>query len=200
MRDRLRADWGGDMRRSRAAAGTGMAVILVAAGLAAGPAFGEDPPLVWEVMDGFPVTVDDVTITFETTTLSAEIGPGLLDMPLQRINILNESGEERVFDFGIDMATEGVIEPSWLPGAFGPWTELEPFTVRLAPGQSSEDVGSILWKGPYDILPGVPIYPGRTVVVYERSEDPDGPYSELLRAPRVPGQFVPVHFDPAVRA
>jgi hypothetical protein len=31
--------------------------VLIVAGLSAGPAFAEDPPLVWSTLPGFPVTV-----------------------------------------------------------------------------------------------------------------------------------------------
>ena len=177
---------------------------LLVAGIA-GPASAEDPlpDLTWTAMSGFPFTSIDgeVTVTVETATVPAARAGSLRDLSIQRIEITNDSDHVRWFDFGIDIETQGVIEPLWLPETFNEesFGDFTPFGVTLEPGQSVSDLDEIVYRGLGIEVPGVPLYRARTAVIYELSADPildpDAVATELVRTPTQPGEFVPVYFD-----
>lgn len=212
----IATDWGvrrglGDAimltMRSRgmlAASALGALLVAAVAGIA-GPASAEDPlpDLTWTAMPGFPFTSvdDEVTVTVETAVVPAARAHSLRDLSIQRVEITNHSDHARWFDFGIDIETRGVIEPLWLPETFDEetFTDATPFGVTLQPGQSSSDLDALVYRGLSPEIPGVPVYRGRTAVVYELSADPivdpGAPATELVRTPTQPGEFVPVYFD-----
>ena len=71
--------------------------------------------------------------------------------------------------------------------------------MTLSPGEELADTpGNLLYYGTTTEAPGLPIYPGRTAVVYELSDDPeidpDVTATELARV-TTPGGFVPVYVD-----
>jgi len=194
---------GTPVSKSRVFASAALAGVLVIAGLTAGPAFADDPPpLVWSTMGGFPLDTPDgeVSVTVQTATMAAADIGALTDFPLQRIEIVNDSLDTRYFHFGIDIDVQGVIEPLWVEGTLGDgnWNA-ELLTVTLEPGQSIVDTDAIVYHGFDGVFEGVPVYPGRTVAIYELDGDPqivENPVAtEIGRTPVTPGEFVPVHFD-----
>lgn len=177
------------------------AIALTAAGATA-QATQAAEPLDWTVAAGFPVELNDATVILETTIVPAADAHTLEPYPIQRINIVNDSNDTRYFSFGIDIETQSVIEPMWEPETLG---ESEPdphnpFVVRLSPGEAVADTpGALLYYGTTTEAPGLPVYPGRTAVVYELSHDPltdpdDVTATELARV-TTPGGFVPVDVD-----
>lgn len=179
------------MRRSRFIAGASLVALVLAGSVAAAPAVAVEP--VWEVMPGFPVTVGDVTITFESAVLpSSEFGL-LTDLPLQRIFIANDAGVGKEFRFGVDLQTEGVREQTWAEGALGSFGG--DLGVTLAAGEDSTDVESIVYDGLPGLFEGFPLYPGRTISVFEREAGTEDEFVEIFVAPTNPGEFVPVFFD-----
>jgi hypothetical protein len=193
------------MSKSRVLASSALAGVLVVAGLSAGPAFAEDPPLVWTTVEGYPVTTSDeeVSVSVETATLSADAIGTLTDFPIQRIEIVNDSDDTRYFHFGVDVDLEGVIEPLWEEETLGQgsWTT-ETLAVTLLPHQSIVDTDAVVYHGFESTFPGIPVYPGRTIAVYELDADPSVVPSpgatEIARLPVAPGDFVPVRFDDPV--
>ncbi len=155
----------------------------------------------WTVAAGFPVLFNDATVTVETTMVPAEDADTIEPYAIQRINIVNDSASTRYFSFGMDIQTQSVIEPLWQPETLGE-TELDrssPFVVALSPGEELADIpGHLLYYGMSTDVPGIPIHPGRTAVVYELSDDPwtdpDVTAIELARVTS-PGGFVPIDVD-----
>jgi len=187
------------MSKSRVFTAAALVGVLIATGFVAGPALADDPPpLVWTTLDGFPVTTTDgeVTVTIETTEVTTDAIGTLLELPLQRIDITNNSDHARRFEFGIDIVTQGVIEPLWEEDTLGTYSG-DLFGVTLAAGQSIVDTDAIVYHGLGAEVPGVPVYPSRTVVIYELVDVPDTDdvvVTEVARA-FTPGEFVPVYFN-----
>jgi hypothetical protein len=186
------------MSKSRVLTTAALVGVLIAAGFAAGPALADDPPPVWTTVSGFPVTTVDgeVTVTVETTQVTTDDVGTLLALPLQRIDITNNSDHERRFDFGVDIVTEGVIEPLWEEETLGAYAG-DYFGVTLAAGQSIVDTDAIVYHGLSSEIPGVPVYPSRTVVIYEfvDAPEPDEFTATEIARFHTPGEFVPVYFN-----
>jgi hypothetical protein len=158
--------------------------------------------LEWTVAPGFPIVFNEATVTVETAVVPAEDAHTIEPYPIQRINIVNVSPHTRHFSFGIDIETQSVIEPLWNADTLGGLeggASLSPLVVTLGPGeQLAETPGHLLYYGISIDVPGIPIFPGRTAVVYELSGDPaldpEVTATELGRVTS-PGGFVPVDLD-----
>src|SRR5688500_18007122 len=97
------------MTRSRAAAAAVSAAVLLGLTLGGAPALADhSATLVWSTVPGYPVTVDWVTITWETasSTTSTFDHTELMDpLPVVRADITNNSTETVHFGLGTDFGT-----------------------------------------------------------------------------------------------
>lgn len=191
------------MSKSRAVMSIALVGVGALAVLTAGPAFAEDPPLVW-VPVSTTTTNDGVTVTWETTSSSNAVFAGggydaLLDpLPAWRPEISNQSGETKYFGFGTDVVAQGTIDPLWTAAAWGAfdglmdesglleifWTEL-PDGAALSSGATDGQADG--WYG------GMPSWSGHTITIFELSEPPiDGvtPTATALASVSTPGRFV----------
>lgn len=190
------------MSRTRVLSATALAGALVAAGLAAGPALADDA-LEWSDVPGYPQTVGDVTVTWETasSTTSPFNGSEMLDpMPVYRPDIANGSTEARYFGFGTDFTGQGDIDQLWLPDAWGAFADLdedisyvtELFWEELSPGASLSTSagagGADSWYAS-----GMPAWSGHTITIFELSEAPVNgvvPTATAIASITTPGRFV----------
>jgi hypothetical protein len=190
------------MRGSRVRSWAGAAVlgIIVAAGAVAGPASADPPPLDWQPVAGYPVTVGDLTVTWETasSTGSAFGEQEMLDaMPVFRPDVWNGSAVTRYFGIGTDFVTQGSIDQLWMPSAWGAFADLvedsaitDNFWFELAPGESLS-TGETTASNWY--TSGVPSWSGHTVRLFELSEPPVGgvtPTTTAIGSVSTPGRFV----------
>ena len=186
----------------RAAAAAVITGVLVIAGFGASSASADPPPLVWTTMGGFPlVTVDDVTVTFDTASSTFSPFDSSEEMrepmPVFRPEVTNNSAETKYFGFGTDLVTQGTIGELWLAGAWGAFDGFardaclpSNFWFPLAPGESLSTSGSSAahW---YD---GMPSWSGHTIRVFELSEAPSDavtPIATPIASISSPGGFVP---------
>ena len=160
------------MSKSRAIASAALAGVLVIAGLSAAPAFADDPPpLVWSTLA--TNTEDGVTVTWETaSTVNSPFGGETLreEMPVLRLEIVNNSTGTKVLGLGTDFVTQGVVDHLWTPAAWGAFADAlasirSSFWLTLDVGQSlSVDGGDASnWHNP------LPAWSGHTLQVFELS-------------------------------
>ena len=174
---------------------------VLIAGAAGVAAHAEDPPLAWEVVDGYPVTVDGLTVTWETalSATSPFDGQAMLDpMPLWRPSVANDSPETRWIGFGTDFSAQGAVDHLWTGAPWGAfadtmadsglfdlfWAEI-PSGATLADGLGAGDAEQ--WSN------GMPSWSGHTVTLFELSEAPVGgvvPAATPLASVSTPGGYV----------
>lgn len=194
------------MTRSRALATAVSAAVLLGLTLGGAPALADDPPpLVWSPVPGYPVTVDGVTISWETassTTSPFDSTLQLLDaLPVLRADIVNNSAETVHLGLGTDFGTQGEVEHLWTPAGWGDFAEMlssidDTFWLTLDPGESLADAdgGASTWANP------LPSWSGHTLGIFELSEPPtEGivPTATPLDLFVQPGGFVPAHTEEA---
>lgn len=188
------------MRRSRSVAAVSMAVFVVVAGLAAAPAFADDPPpLVWTDAPGFPTVTAEYTTSFlvsETMVDPFGLGYEFAEpLPVWVPQFTNTTDDTTlVVGLGIDIAEEGVIEPMWEEASWGIFDEEATgaalhsgFRIEVPPGESMSQLGQS----------GLPRWPGHTAAIYlfDETEEP-AVITEIARY-RSPGRFVPINIDEA---
>lgn len=193
------------MSKSRVFTSAALAGVVAIAGFSAGPAFADDPPpLAWTTVPGFPVTVDGVTVTWETATAvtSPFGGDELLDpLPVLRLDIANNAAEARHLGLGTDFVTQGDIDMLWTPEPWGAFAEVsesfrDTFWLTLQPGEALSTYGGAAstWRGE------LPAWSGHSLRVFELSEPPVAgaqPAATPLATLVVPGRFVPANLENA---
>lgn len=183
------------MSKSRVFASVALAGVLVVAGLSAGPAYADDPPLEWSLLSAD--TVDGVTVTWETaSTVNSPFGGETLraEMPVLRMDVVNNSTETKVLGLGTDFVTKGTVDHLWTAAAWGAFADdisgiESSFWVSLDAGESlSADGGdAATWHNP------LPAWSGHTLRVFELSEPPSEtvtPAAASISTLVVPGRFV----------
>jgi hypothetical protein len=193
------------MAKSRVFTSAALAGVLVVAGLAAGPAFAEDPPLVWTMMPDFPVTAGEVTVEFESALSTTPFGTQeTIDaVPVYRPDITNGSMDTKYFGFGSDFVMPGTIDPLWTAAAWGAFADVvddggvvDLFWIELPSGASLSTGGTAGSAGTwYD---GMPSWSGHTITVFELSAAPVAgvtPSAMPLASVTTPGRFVGAHLS-----
>jgi hypothetical protein len=190
--------------RSRALAALTLATLVVSASLAAPPALADDP-VVWTTAPGYPRTVDELMLSWESAESVTPFGTETMlePVPIHRPEVENRSDHPRWFGIGSDFAAQGVVEPLWLAEPWGALEEtmvngglLELFWFELGPGEKfSTDAGQASgWWG------GMPGWSGHTITVFELSEAPvDGvtPSAIPVSSISTPGRHVPADLSSA---
>lgn len=182
--------------RSRSAVALAAVLGVLGIGLATPAAAEDPPPLDWTLLS--TTTVDDATVTWEVA--EAVISPfdsdvEMLDpMPVYRPDIVNGSGETRLFGFGTDFVAQGVVEETWTPEVWGAFGDemvdggiLGNFLVELAPGESYSGIGGGWYSG-------MPAWSGHTITIF--ALEPTGvegedPVATPIASVMTPGRFVP---------
>ena len=192
--------------RARTASAVVLAAALLTAGLTAAPAMAEDPPLDWTTVAGYPKSVNEVTVTWQTamsSTTSPFGGAELQEpLPLIRADFVNDSGDTKHFGLGMDLTVQGVVDPLWELETWGVTEEavggfIDTFWLSLDPGESfsTDDGEGNVWSM------ALPMWTGHTMRIFELSEAPiDGatPLVTTLDSFVVPGRFVGANLESLV--
>lgn len=184
--------------KSRTLLGTSAAVVMVL-GLGVTPAFADDPPPPnWTMMPGYPMTVGDFDVSFESASslFSPFDGSEMIEpMLVYRPSVTNNSDETRYIGFGTDFEVQGEIDELWTPEAWGAFSDLmedssilDIFVAELAPGMELADAnGASGWSS------GMPAWSGHTITMFElipSEVEGENPAAIPLAAVTTPGRFV----------